>query len=180
MNKEDLLTYELASELFRYEKSDGSLWWKKQRKNSRAKLNKPIGSPNKDGHLLLCMSINSKRFNFYVHRVVWLLIKGEWPSLEIDHANGIPSDNRLENLRLATRSENAMNRVFKKNGGLCKGVYRNGSKFRARAYFAGKKSVDFGTYNTYEEAREVFIKNMSVLHGEFFRIEEYRPIQGVN
>lgn len=53
-------------------------------------------------------------FKFYgkaykAHRVAWFLQTGKWP-IEIDHINGIRSDNRWENLREVTHSENGLNR----------------------------------------------------------------------
>ncbi len=46
------------------------------------------------------------------HRVAWFLKTGEWPpaELQIDHINRVRDDNRWENLRLATPSQNAINR----------------------------------------------------------------------
>lgn len=45
-----------------------------------------------------------------VHRVVWILHNGSIPEgVVIDHINRVPSDNRIENLRLATKSQNKLN-----------------------------------------------------------------------
>lgn len=49
------------------------------------------------------------KFRILAHRVVWAIAHGEWPHDAIDHINGDPSDNRLENLRDTTRSENRKN-----------------------------------------------------------------------
>lgn len=57
--------------------------------------NKRAGTPNKDGYL----SINFKGKFVLAHRLVWVLHNGDWPQHEIDHLNGDPRDNRIENLR---------------------------------------------------------------------------------
>ena len=49
------------------------------------------------------------------HRVVWQMVYGEIPSgMEIDHINGNRSDNRIENLRIVTPTENARNHGISK------------------------------------------------------------------
>lgn len=45
----------------------------------------------------------------YLHRLAWLYITGEWPLHEVDHINGDPSDNRMDNLRVVTHSNNLRN-----------------------------------------------------------------------
>lgn len=51
------------------------------------------------------------------HRVAWRIHHGEWPAGEVDHANGNKHDNRLANLRLATRSQNMSNAGPQANSG---------------------------------------------------------------
>jgi len=49
--------------------------------------------------------------SMYAHRCAWMLINGAIPEgMQIDHINGIRTDNRIENLRLVTADENARNR----------------------------------------------------------------------
>lgn len=50
-----------------------------------------------------------------VHRVLWALHFGEWPKGEIDHINGVNTDNRLCNLRDTTKSENMRNQKLRKD-----------------------------------------------------------------
>lgn len=62
--------------------------------------------------------------DYLLHRLAWFYEYGEWPDGEIDHINQDKSDNRIENLRIVTSSENHQNRFKQKNNTSgCKGVY---------------------------------------------------------
>jgi hypothetical protein len=54
---------------------------------------------------------SGKIFNrsYFAHRVAWAIYSGAWPENDIDHINGKRSDNRIANLRTATRQENCKN-----------------------------------------------------------------------
>lgn len=70
-----------------------------------------------------------KRF-FYVHRLVLLAFVGPCPvGLEACHANDLPTDNRLENLRWDTRLANMADRDAR--GGTLRGEAVKGSKLTA-------------------------------------------------
>jgi hypothetical protein len=43
------------------------------------------------------------------HQVIWAMVHGEWADGEIDHVNGVRTDNRIANLRLVTRQQNNRN-----------------------------------------------------------------------
>ena len=70
-----------------------------------------------------------------MHQAVWAWHNGCFPTLQIDHINGKRFDNRIENLREVTQSENMRNMVYpwKPNArtGL-PGVYKNGSGYRIK------------------------------------------------
>lgn len=110
------LTKERIDELYEYDKSSGCFL----RRFPSGK--RPIGSVagyNVKGYL----SIFIDKKNYRVHRLVWFYENGEWPKGMIDHINGIKDDNRIENLRDVTRSQNMMNM----------------SKFRAKSGIKGVK-----------------------------------------
>lgn len=69
------------------------------------------GFKDDSGYLLLNMWMADGRHVIKLHQLVWVLCHGELPT-QIDHVNGNPRDNRVENLREVNRSENDMNRVF--------------------------------------------------------------------
>lgn len=67
----------------------------------------PIGSPDRKGYLRLSPRCMPDGKSLFAHRVVWMAANGPIPDgLEINHRNGIKTDNRLANLELVTRSEN--------------------------------------------------------------------------
>lgn len=64
------------------------------------------GSTHKSGHISVSLSIGGVRKREYIHRLVYQEFVGEIPDgMEIRHLNGVPSDNRLENLRIGTRTD---------------------------------------------------------------------------
>ena len=64
---------------------------------------------DKRGYLCINCNIDKRRFRIYLHHAVWAVCKGRWPEQQIDHVNGNKSDNRIENLREVSFSENQMN-----------------------------------------------------------------------
>ncbi|WP_294645223.1 HNH endonuclease, partial [uncultured Aureimonas sp.] len=64
------------------------------------------GNLDKDGYRVVGYAGRTYR----AHHLAWLIMKSEWPTQIVDHANGDPDDNRIANLRLSTPSQNSSNR----------------------------------------------------------------------
>ena len=101
-----------------------------------------------------------------IHRVVMSAPKG----FDVDHINGDPLDNRKENLRICTRSQNCQNksvRADSKSG--FKGVDQRATRFRAYIGDPNRKNrhINLGSYSTPEEAARAYDKKATELHGEF-------------
>lgn len=110
---------------------------------------------------------------YLAHRLAWLYMKGRWPKKQIDHKNGNPSDNRWDNLREATGSENQWNRKINKNNstgykGVC--FHKASQNFRARIQHNGKNK-SLGYYDTPEEAYTVYCEAAKELQGKFSRLK---------
>jgi hypothetical protein len=91
---------------------------------------------------------------FQEHRVAWALHYGEWPSANIDHVNGNPSDNRIENLRCVMQAENNKNaRRRKDNTSGVTGVlwYKASKKWGAKIHRDGSY-VFLGLFESMEDA----------------------------
>jgi len=103
------------------------------------------------------------------HRVAWALVNNEWPAGEIDHINGNPSDNRLDNLRIANRLQNMKNiKKPKTNKSGYKGVsWHKQGKFWQAHIRADGKNYYLGHYPTVEEAHEAYKAASNKLHGVF-------------
>ena len=143
------LTQKCVKALFKYDGCD--LWWKYPGPNGRRPVDRPAGYKDKDyGYLI----INVKYRLYKAHRLVWLYVHGRWPK-EIDHINGDRADNRIENLREVTRSQNRRNsKKPSTNTSGHMGVYLNkkkGKPFRAGIWH-NNRQIWIGSYNSIEEA----------------------------
>lgn len=111
------------------------------------------------------IQLNGKMYK--AHRLAWLYTNSVWPE-EIDHINGIRSDNRLANLRSCSRSENMQNMSKKPSLSGIKGV--NWDKRRncyvARVAVKGVRHERF-PFATLEAAKEAVINLRAQLHGDF-------------
>lgn len=151
---------------FHYNPDTGALSWKvfppKFRKGS-IQLGEPIGKGRKYAQLMF------KKQHLLIHRVAWLLYTGKWPEKQLDHINRDTTDNRIENLREATHTENQRNRAKgKKNTSGFKGVswITREQKWMAGIKVDGK-SYNLGYFSTSEKAHEAYQAAAIRYHREF-------------
>jgi len=109
MNEAEQLLINLLNDLFEYK--DGHLIRIKGVRGKGSKIGSVAGTPVSDGYVNIC--INQKRYR--AHRLIWLMFNGHFPNNEIDHINGVRSDNRIENLREVGRIENCRNQQIRSN-----------------------------------------------------------------
>jgi hypothetical protein len=104
--------------------------------------------------------------------IIFFIGHGRWPSKFTDHINGVRSDDRLCNLREATRFQNAWNQApHSKKSPYPPGVRRSAyGQFEARITHK-RKCRSLGTFPTVEEAADAYIKARSELFGDFARVE---------
>lgn len=110
-----------------------------------------------------------KNKHFIAHRLAWFYVYGVWPKNELDHINGNKEDNRIANLREATRSQNQNNMPKKRNNTSgYKGVswHKVNKKWIAQTEVKGRAHF-FGYYSTPEDAHVAYVNGIKKLHGEF-------------
>lgn len=107
---------------------------------------------------------------YSAHRLAWLYVYGEWPLDQIDHINNDKTDNRICNLRLATQSENIVNRRAQSNNSSGrKGVTRSGKRWSASIRSNGHR-YHLGTFDTVDDAHAAYSEAACRLHGEFANV----------
>lgn len=148
-----------------YSQETGIFKWKVQAGN-RVKIGDATGCLEKNGYLRI--RLNSK--NYLAHRLAWIYVHGFIPSSEIDHINGIRSDNRISNLRIATHHENAQNqkprRSLDKTGTIwCE----SHGKWMAQIGHKGKR-IKLGYFDLQQHASNAYIDAKAKLH-------TFNPIQ---
>lgn len=115
------------------------------------------------------LTINGKQKNILLHRMIAGCITGDGKT--VDHKNGNTLDNRKENLRVCTNSENARNQKTPQNntsGYKGVSITRDGS-WQAQIRL-NRKIIYLGRYKTKEDAYIAYCDASKKYHGEFSRL----------
>lgn len=152
-------------EVFDYK--DGNLYWKIQKQ--KMKPGSLAGSilrkyGNKTDYWVI--SVDNKSYK--AHRLIWMYHFGYLPPM-IDHIDGDGLNNRIENLRIATPSQNSFNRkVSSASRSGIKNVYWNSKLGKWKVEIqAFKKSIYLGLFDSKEEAAIAAAKARTQIHGDF-------------
>lgn len=118
------------------------------------------------GHAYVMTSVRGGR-PIAMHRLLLGAGKGSF----VDHADGDGLNNRRDNIRLCTQSQNMANKVLERRNKLgIKGVSAKGNRFRAIVTPNGRK-IHLGYYKTKEEAAAAYKGAATILWGEFARFK---------
>lgn len=159
-----VLTQESLKSILNYDAESG-IFTRKVITSNRVKIDDPVGYISKIGYRVISFG---KR-HYTEHRLAWLYTYGYLPE-NIDHINGLKTDNRLCNLREASMCQNSHNRGANKNNTTGrKGVHY----FKRRRLFVASICVNgekhhLGYFRTPEEASDVYQAAAKELHGKFY------------
>jgi len=155
MTKVGNLIYDEESGLFVYAASVG-----------KRKAGDVAGYVKTDGYRLIMFDGKY----VYAHRLAWFAVYGAMPAGELDHLNGARDDNRIANLRLATRSQNMMNA----NSG--RGWHWHSRKKLWQALIrVGGRRIFLGVFPTEDEARRAAMEGKAKFHGDFSVVNRPKP-----
>lgn len=150
------------TEKLSYDQATGIFLWKKTRSSSR--IGTRAGTVDFYGRRL----VSIQKRQYFEHRLAWFYVHGVFPTKDIDHINGDHSDNRIENLRLATHAENMQNHRSARSdstAGLAGVSRRKRQKnpWYAQIRLNGKKMY-LGAFATKEDAHEAYLQAKRVVH----------------
>ena len=137
MNKKHLTEAEQQELLLRIKKN--YTYDAKSGRLTSSRLGRTIRAQKRDksGYLCINCRVGKRLIHVLLHHAVWAVCKGCFPEQQIDHINGNKHDNRIENLREVSQSENNMNVLhpWKPNAktGL-PGVWPRNGIFRANSH----------------------------------------------
>lgn len=154
----------IARSLFEYDSDTGVIRWRVSR--GKAKAGSEAGCLDGQGYRI----ITAFGVIYQAHRLAWLLHYGAWPISELDHKNRDKANNRILNLREATRSQNACNSappVSKSSGFRGVTKHRNG-RWQASIKVKGR-SIYLGLFDDVEDAHAVYCAAQMTHHGNFRR-----------
>ncbi len=157
-------TQERLKEVFDYFPETGIFIRKPKPGKRNIQTGRKVGTIHEDGYEYFGVDYKI----YLAHRLAWLYMTGEVPDY-LDHKNGIKSDNRFKNLRLATQAQNQLNhRKTCRNKSGIKGVcwVKRYSRWVAQASLNGKYNW-LGSFKTIEEAEACVRAFREIHHGEF-------------
>lgn len=129
-------------------------------------VGKTAGYISKEGYVVISIG----NMSYKAHRLAWLITYGEWPDEDIDHSDRNKSNNRITNLRKATRSMNCANvGIRSHNTSGYRGVSFNAQwgRWFAQIIVGGEKKF-LGYFESPEKASEAYTSAAREAFGEYF------------
>lgn len=121
-------------------------------------------TPNVHGYIVFAIG----KTRYLAHRLAWLYVYGEHPLQNIDHINGVKTDNRIANLRDVSQQINVQNQHLgsRSNRSGFAGIKKSLQKWSARIQ-VGSQSTHLGNFPTQELAHAAYVEAKRKLHAGF-------------
>lgn len=156
------LTQQRLKEILSYDPDTG-IFTNLTQRSTRAPKGGVAGTITHRGYIDI--QIDGKKYQ--AHRLAWIYVYGNFPEKYLDHTNEIKDDNRLVNLRLATKQENGHNvsspQINNTSGFRGVSWHKSAKKWMATITINGKNK-HLGYFNTAEEASEVYLAAKKKYH----------------
>jgi len=150
-----MLTHNYLLEVLEYDKYTGIFTWVKSKRKS---INgKTAGTIHHTGYLYI--SIN--RTHFSASRLALFYVFGEWPEYDVDHVNGIKTDNRLCNLRDVKTRVNCLNRYEHREGKLPGCYFKKDRKKWAAQIQISSKQKFLGYFESELDAHRRYMEELN-------------------
>lgn len=166
------VSIERLRDLLEYNPETGALTWRERTiiKRTDKQINgrhagKPAGYIARNGY----HSVGVDGRDMAAHRIIHAIVTGSYPDGEIDHRNGIKSDNRWCNLRIATHAQNSTHRgPAANNTSGARGVSwrRDIQKWRVYLRTDGRW-ISGGFFDDFEQAKARYWEMAYEMRGEF-------------
>lgn len=154
--------------LFRIDAERGSVVWVSPPKYHPRMLGKEAGGlrPTHAGKLYCVIHIGRQAVKR--GHLIFFSVHGKWPAPCLDHINGDSTDDRIENLREATLTQNAWNHKRRAKRSLLPMGVRSVESGRYQARLAvNKRMLHLGTFDTPEQAHAVYKQKRKEMYGTF-------------
>ncbi len=165
------LTIERLRELLAYDAETGVFTWAIDRGDCY-KAGSIAGSVDFQGYRVIQMDGKKHK----AHRLAWLYVHGHWPDPQVDHINGIRTDNRIVNLRIVSNAENQQNqrKAHRSSSSGLLGAYKHPDGKWMASIKVGGKQRHIGLFHTAQEAHEAYLRAKAELH-PFQTLSEVSP-----
>jgi len=150
-----------AEEYIFYNKDEGKLYWKKQPKG-RGKIGNECGRIVRGYRRIGMMNEEIQS-----HIFIWILEHNAFPDKSLDHIDGNPQNNRIDNLRLVTSQQNQHNqtRAHKSNSSGLIGAHKDNIRggYQSKIY-VNNKAIFLGRCETAQEAHKKYLEAKVIYH----------------
>ena len=146
---------------------------------TRKRNGRVVTSKDQDGYIVVADFENGKNNRMRGARLVWVMYNGDIPEgMVVDHINRNRTDNRIENLRLATTKENAANSV--RHGDTYTSKFKGVQSDKHGRWIASIQSDGvtkrIGVYDSEEAAAYAYNTEASIRYGEFAVLNNVAPV----